>query len=463
MIGTEVQEKEFDLALTKALEEGNSHAQELILELQSADIAELIERLDENLQLEAFKLLPISIAAEVSTFLPQELRQEFWRESSDDYLAELLSEMEPDDRRFLLEAIPEERAIILLSLIESSEKQETEILLSYPEGSVGRLMTPYFVKVRPHWNLEYVLRYIRKYGPSAETLEVLYVIDRTGVLIDDIPVREVLLGDPESTVESLMNYEFISIHAKEDQELALRLMEKYDITVLPVLSDGNRLLGIVTTDDLFDVAEQEASEDIEKLGGMEALGDRYSGVSIYRLFRKRVIWLLGLFAGGLLTVVAMGPFQQKIEKEAILALFVPLIIASGGNTGTQAASLMIRALALSDVTLKDWFWVMKRELTNGLLLAGVLGVMGFITGYSASLMMSGGEMNVPVPLTLGMAIGFAVAIMVISGSLVGSMLPFIFGRMGIDPATSSTPAVATILDVTGVIVYFTVAGLILGF
>jgi magnesium transporter len=444
------------------MEEVETLNQAYLLELNDADIAEYLERLTEEEQLTTFLSLPVETAANVSTFLPQELREFFWRQMEHEHLARILTEMDPDDRKYLLEAVEEERIPEILALIEFKDKRDTEVIFSHPPESVGRLMTPHFIKVRPEWSLEFVLQHLRKYGGVAETLEVLYVINSKGQLIDEVTLRDVLLTTPSSTVSTLMDNEVICINANDDQEEAVRIMEKYDKSVLPVVDGSGKLLGIVTSDDLFDVAEQEASEDMEKLGAMEALGERYSGISIKRLFKKRVVWLSGLFAGGLLTVAAMGSFQEKIQQQAILALFVPLIIASGGNTGTQTASLMIRALALDDVELKDWFWVMKRELTNGLMLASVLGILGLLTGVVASIIFAAEGTGATAPLTMGVAIGLAIGCVVICGAFVGSMLPFVFGKMGIDPATSSTPAVATILDVTGLVVYFLVASLVIG-
>lgn len=454
---------ELSQTLCHQIDEGQLDKARSSLEgLMDPDVADVLIVLPESFEEKAFRLLSNERAARVATYLPQEMRERLWPRMSDQELAGFISALQPDDRRFVLDAVDAERAPRLLSLITPQERKETQVLFSYPEESVGRLMTPNYIRVRPEWTAQRVLDHIRQYGPTSETLETLYVIDKDGRLIDDIKLRDVLLLDPKASVKDIMDNEFICVNASKDQEETVRVMERYDIFVLPVVDESQKLVGIVTFDDVLDVAEVEASEDIEKLGAVEALGDRYSSVSLLRLFRKRVTWLVALFGGGLMTVIAMGSFQEKIEQQAILALFVPLIIASGGNTGTQTASLMIRALALGDVSLSDWWRVMKREIASGLLLASVLGSLGLITGLVAAHFFATGGIAAENPSIIGVAIGIAVGAVVVCGALVGSMLPFLFGRMGVDPATSSTPAVATILDVTGLVVYFLVASLVIG-
>ena len=369
--------------------------------------------------------------------------------------------MEPDDRPLLLETLPEERIPGLLEKVDPKERQETEDLLSYPEESVGRWMTPYMITLREHWTVERSLHHIREVGEEAESFQTLYVVDEQNHLVDDIKIRQILLADPKIKVRQLMDHQCVSLNVHADQEEAVRVMERYDRPVLPVVDDKNHLLGVVTFDDIADIAEFEASEDIEKLAGMGALGERYSSVSLMHLFRKRVFWLMALFAGGIFTIVAMSSFQDQLEQQAILALFVPLIIACGGNAGTQTASLMIRALALGDVTLPDWLTVVRRELISGILLGSVLGSFGFLTAFTVGWFLGGSS---PVsPLVIGFAIGLAIACVVICGTLVGSLLPFLLGRFGIDPATSSSPTVTIIVDVVGLFVYFFIAGLVIGF
>ncbi|MGZ5245081.1 MAG: magnesium transporter, partial [Bacteroidia bacterium] len=296
--------------------------------------------------------------------------------------------------------------------------------------------------------------YIRRYGQDSETLNVIYVVDEKGFLLDDIRVREVLLAQPDKKVSDLMDSSFTSLLVTDDQETAVSAFAKLSRVALPVIDSEGILVGIVTIDDAMEVAQEEDTEDIQKLGAVEALENPYLDVSIFEMVRKRGIWLVVLFLGEMLTASAMGYFEDEIAKAVVLALFIPLIISSGGNTGSQAATLIIRAMALGEVTLSDWWRVMRREIVSGLMLGTILGVIGFAriaiwTTFSDFY----GEHWFPLALT----VGFSLVGVVLWGTLSGSMFPLILKRFGLDPATSSAPFVATLVDVTGLIIYFSLA------
>jgi magnesium transporter len=319
-------------------------------------------------------------------------------------------------------------------------------------------MTPHFVRVKPHWTVAHAFDHIRRYGMDSETMSMVYVIDQNGRLIDDLRIRHLLLASPETLISDLMDERFVALKASDDREVAVEEIKDADLPALPVTDSQGVLIGIVTVDDILDVAEEEATEDIHKLGGSEALDEPYMEIAIPKMVRKRATWLVILFLSEMLTATAMGRFEAEIAKAVVLSIFVPLVISSGGNSGSQASTLIIRAMALGEVTLKDWWHVMRREILSGLLLGSVLGTIGFIRiTVWAELFHAYGEHWFLIALTVGLSL---VGI-VLWGSLSGSMLPFVLKRAGLDPATSSAPFVATLVDVSGLVIYFTVAAVIL--
>jgi magnesium transporter len=314
------------------------------------------------------------------------------------------------------------------------------------------------VRIRAQWTVTYALDHIRRYGRDSETMSMIYVIDDNGQLIDDLRIRQILLASPDARVSDLMDSRVVSLKATDNRETAIQVFRDKDLLALPVTDTENALIGIVTVDDILDVAEEEATEDIQKIGGSEALDEPYMKISISNMVRKRATWLVILFVSEMLTATAMGNFENEIAKAVVLATFVPLVISSGGNSGSQASTLIIRAMALGEVTLRDWWRVMRREVLSGLSLGAVLGIIGFMRISAwAFLFKSYGEHWFLLALTVGIAL---VGI-VLWGTLSGSMLPFLLRRLGLDPATSSAPFVATLVDVSGLIIYFSVASFIL--
>src|SRR6266853_6544462 len=330
---------------------------ELFREWPPADVAEVILDLPDDEQVIIFRVLPHALAADVFEYLDFDPQQKLLRAMAHEQVGAILNEMSPDDRTALLEELPSAAARQLIRLLTPEERRIAQSLLGYPEGSVGRLMTPDFIAVKEDWTVQQVLDYIREYGPDSETLNVIYVVDQAGKLIDDVRIREFLLKPVAHTVRELMEKTFVSLNVHDSQQDALNVFRKYDRTALPVVDSSGVLLGIVTIDDMLDVAEEEATEDIQKFGGMEALDEPYMRISLWKMIRKRAGWLVILFLGEMLTATAMASYQEELAKAVVLALLLPVIISSGGNSGSQASTLIVRAMALGQVTLRDWWRV----------------------------------------------------------------------------------------------------------
>jgi len=431
---------------------------ELFSDWPPADIAECITDFSEDEQVIVFRVLKHDQAADVFEYLDVEAQQKLLRAMAHEQVVGILNEMSPDDRTALLEELPSAAARQLIKLLTPEERSIARALLGYPEGSVGRLMTPDLIAVDAGWSVKEVLDYVRENGQDSETLNVIYVVDDRGKLLDDIRMREFLLKPLTAKVSDLMDHNYVTLSVTDSQEDAVNIFRKYDRTALPVVDSGGVLVGIVTIDDMLDIAEEEATEDIQKFGGMEALDEPYMRISLLRMVRKRAGWLVILFLGEMLTASAMGYYEGEIAKAVVLALFLPLIISSGGNSGSQASTLIIRAMALGEVTLGDWFRVMRKEIMAGLMLGCVLGVIGFMRVAVWSQFSNIYGPHWPL---VAMTVGFALVGVVLWGSISGSMLPFILRRVGADPATSSAPFVATLVDVTGLIIYFSIALLIM--
>jgi magnesium transporter len=427
---------------------------DVLSDLPAPDVAEVIQDIPERDQAVLFRLLPTATAAEAFEFLDRETQKTLLKALGHQEVATVLNEMHPDDRTALLEDLPGAVVQQMISLLTPEERKVAQSLLGYPEKSVGRLMTPDYIPVRKEWTVGESLNYIRTYGKDSETLNVIYVVDEKGKIIDDIHIRELLLSPLDRQIKDLMNENFVALQANDDQESAVNAFSKYNRVALPVVDASGTLLGIVTVDDVLSVAQKESTDDIQKFGGMEALDEPYISTPLFRMVQKRAGWLVILFLSEMLTATAMAFFQDEIAKAVVLALFVPLIISSGGNSGSQAATLIIRAMALGEVKLKGWWRVMRREVISGLMLGSILGSIGFmrIALWSAFSPVYG-----PHWLLVALTVGTSLVGVVLWGTLSGSMLPFVLKRFGADPATSSAPFVATLVDVTGLVIYFSVA------
>ncbi len=369
--------------------------------------------------------------------------------------AELLNELPADDRTAFLSELPSNAVRELVKTLDPEERKITLSLLGYPEGSVGRLMTPDYIYVYENDTVETVLNTIRKEAKNSETIDVIYVINKEGELLDDIRIKDFIIATPDKLVNELMDGRYIALHAKDDQRVAHEAFKMNNRVALPVVSRSNKLLGIVTIDDVLWVASEEFSEDMQMIGGTQALDEPYLDISLIKLFKKRVGWLIVLFLGEMLTATAMKYFEGEIQKFVVLVLFIPLIISSGGNTGSQASTLIIQAMAVGEINISNWWRVVRREFIQGLMLGTVLGIIGFIRVVIWAAISPGvyGEHEVRVAFT----VGFSLLGVVLWGTLSGSMLPILIKRLGGDPAVSSAPFVATLVDVTGLIIYFSVA------
>lgn len=431
---------------------------DILIEWDPSELAELISDIKEEDQAILFRLLPRELATKTFEYLELEAQENLLKAMGQEQVANILNDMSPDDRTALLEELPAEVTKQLLMLLTPEERSVALTLLGYPESSVGRLMTPDYIAVKKEWTIKEVLDYIRENGKNSETLNIIYVVDEKNKLIDDIKIREILLAPLDSKISDIMDENFVALKATDDQEVALEKFKKYDRVALPVTDSDGILIGIVTVDDVLDVAEEEATEDIHKMGAVTALEYPYMDTPFLEMVKKRATWLVILFVGEMLTATAMGFFEDEIARAVVLALFVPLIISSGGNSGSQASTLLTRALALGEIDSKDWLKVMKREIPSGFCLGTILAIIGFlriaIWEYSFHIY---GEHWLLVSLTVSLSlIG-----VVMWGTLSGSMLPLILKSLKVDPATSSAPFVATLSDVTGLVIYFSLAILLL--
>lgn len=434
---------------------------DVLSDWQPADIADLITDLPPGDRAIIFRILPRPIAAEAFSHASHEEQELLVKSLGDEQTAYLLNVMPPDDRTAFLEEMPGEVTIRLLSLLSPEELKIAKELLGYPEDSIGRLMTPDYISIHQEWDVNRVLDHVRRFGHHSETLDTLYVTDRRGKLLSTVRVRDILLSEPEMPIADLVDSEIVSLMATDDQETAVQVFKKYDVVALPVTDTSGVLLGIITVDDVLDVAEQEATEDIQKLGGMEALEEPYMSIKYSDMLRKRAPWLVLLFIAEMGATSAMARYDSEISGVPALAFFVPLIMSCGGNSGSQAGTLVIRAMALGEVRIADWLRVLKKEIFTSLTFGVILGIIGFVMVVVWNAISKGQRFGEHAG-HLGATLGLSVLGVVMWGTLVGGMLPFLLKRLNLDPATSSAPFVATLIDVTGLVIFFNVALWILG-
>lgn len=431
----------------------DTQLQEYLNNLNISDVEELIGELPEHGP-KFIEILSLNRAINVFRILEFPVQERIIKKLSGQKVEDLINELPPDDRTALFSELHGDAVQKLIQKLSPDNRKEALILLGYEEESVGRLMTPDYIAVKRTWDVSRVLSHIRRYGKNSETIDVIYVIDEHGVLLDDIRIREILLVKPETKVSELMDGRLISLSASDPQEEAINVFRMNNRTALPVVDTNDVLLGIVTVDDILWIANEEYTEDIQKIGGTEALDEPYLDINLFKLVKKRVGWLIILFLGEMLTATAMGYFGDEISKVVVLAYFIPLIISSGGNSGSQASTLIIQAMALGEVTVGDWWRVMRREILSGLMLGVCLGLIGFLRIAAWSMF---SNIYGPHWLLVGLTVGSSLIGIVLWGSLAGSMLPLLLKKLGADPATSSAPFVATLVDVTGLIIYFTIA------
>jgi magnesium transporter len=426
--------------------------------LTPRDIADFTNRYSQW-AVKLFQHLDTKSAARAFKFLRKKKQEDIIKALPEEKAAELLNALQPDDRTAFLSELSGSAVKELLKVLTPEHRAKTLELLGYDEGSVGRLMSPDYVSIKTSETCQDVLNIIRQRGKATENLNFLFVIDDKGVLIDDINIKDFLVVDPGTTVAQIMDYQFIALKVNDAQKEAIKVFRNNSRFALPVIDDNGILLGVVTLDDVLRLAESEGTREIQKIGGSEALDEPYTTISFASLVRKRAGWLIILFLGEMLTATAMGHFEGEISKAVVLALFIPLIISSGGNSGSQASSIIIRAMALGEIGFRDWWRVVRREVLSGLVLGTILGVVGFLRVFiwqKFHLYDYGIHW-----LKVASTVFFSLIGVVMWGTLSGSMLPLILKKLGADPAASSAPFVATLVDVTGLIIYFSVAYIIM--
>ncbi len=422
------------------------------------DLADAFSDLDEKSRGVVFRLLSKEKAADMFEYLDLDVQTSLLKSLGKEDVSAILNEMSPDDRTALLQELPGTIVKKLLNLLSNEERKVARTLLGYPDNSVGRLMTPEYIAVEKDWTIKKLLDYIREKGKEVDSLDYIYVIDKEGKFKGDIHIKDVLTNSLRTHISKIIKEPTLFLYASDNKEKAVQMFRKYDRVALPVIDTEGYLVGVVTVDDVIDVVEEINTEDIQRFGGLESLEYPYVKTPVLQLVRKRAGWLIVLFLGEMLTATAMAYFEEEIARAVVLALFVPLIISSGGNSGSQAATLIIRAMALQEISLKDWWLVMRREVISGLILGSILGSIGFlrITIWSVF-----GNVYGPHWFLVAVTVAISLIGVVLWGTLAGSMLPFILRKLGFDPASSSAPFVATLVDVTGLIIYFSVAAVIL--
>ncbi|MGI6549289.1 MAG: magnesium transporter [Syntrophomonadales bacterium] len=415
------------------------------------DIVDALLGLNKNNRVLAFRLIPREMSAEVFAYLEKEDRNALLKDLTDEETRHLLADLAPDDRTTLFEELPGQVTQRLLNLLSPEDLREARFLLGYPEYSVGRLMTPDYVAVRPEWTVAQALEHCRVKAKKSETLHVIYVVDASWRLLDALELYRFILAKPEEKVEEIMNYSFVSLSAFDDREEAVYTMQKYDLFSLPVVDSSGVLVGLVTFDDVFDVAQEEATEDIYKGAAVTPLTTSYREASVWELYSKRVSWLVILVFVSLLSAGVVALFEGTLQKVIALTIFIPLLLGSGGNAGAQSATLMVRALATGDLELSQWFSTLLKEMVVGVSLGLTLGVFGTVFGF----MRGGWE--------IGLIVGLTTVGIILLASLIGVTLPFILTRLNLDPAVASSPLITSITDFLGLLLYFVIAGVVLGF
>lgn len=423
---------------------------ERLRETPAPDVSDLLGQLEPSLRILVFRLLSRSRADQVFSYLESSKKDELLTDLTDEETRRLLAGLNPDDRTDFFEELPGQATQRLLNLLSPEDRRETLQLLGFPIESVGRLMTPDYVAVRPDWTIGEALEHIRKKGKDSETVNVIYVVDASWKLLDGLDLRRFILALPQDSVERIMDRSFQSISAQADREEAVRMIQHYDLEALPVVDSDGILLGIVTVDDVLDVAQEEATEDFHRVGAVIPLKEAYREAGLRALFQKRIGWLTGLILVNLAASEIIAFHEELLLSSIALTFFIPLLIATGGNTGAQSATLMIRAMATGDLRPDQWLRAFGKELLLGLLLGFTLGVLAWFIGIYR-----GG-------FGLSLVIFLSMAAIVLVSNLIGAGLPFLLSRLRLDPAVASSPLITSVADVAGLAIYFFIAVRVLG-
>lgn len=428
--------------------------------LYPPDIAEIFNELEIEEAKYVYSQLDEQIAADVLVELDDDVREDFLASLTSKEIAEHIDNMDSDDAADVIAELPDNVQGEVLSQMEDSEQASDIVeLLNYDENTAGGLMATELIRVHVNSGSLECVREIRAQAEAVENIYAIYVVDDDEKLVGLLSLKKLVISPTNSKIADIYDPKVISVKTNTDVEEVANIMDKYNLVVLPVVDALGRLVGRITVDDVVDVRREEETEDLQKMAGMEALDEPYMSISIFGILKKRAGWLIVLFLGETLTASAMSFFENEIAKAVVLAMFIPLIISSGGNTGSQASTLVIRALALGEITIRDWWLIIRKEIRVGLLLGGLLGLIGFlrVVIWAQFTTLYG-----PHWLELAMTVGFSLVGVVLWGNTMGSLFPLLLKRLGMDPAVSSAPFVATLVDVTGLIIYFTVASIFLG-
>lgn len=414
------------------------------------DVADLIMDPNTPERTLIFRMLKRQMASEVFSYLEPMHKDALLRDLTDEESRRLLGDLTPDDRTDFLEELPGQAVQRFLNLLSPEDLREAHILLGYPEDSVGRIMTPDYVAVRPDWTVERALEHIRNRGTDSETVNVIYVTDDSWKLMDSLDLRRFILAESWQTIASIMDYNFIAVAANADREDAVQLIQRYDLIALPVMDSDGILLGIVTVDDVLDVAEEEATEDFQKTAAVEPLKMSYRESGIMSLYSKRIVWLCVFFCINMITAGIIAAFEDVLRATVTLAFFIPLLSACGGNTGAQSSTLIVRALAVGDLRVNQWLSNIGRELAIGFFLGFTMGMAGWVMG-----LFTGG-------LEIAFVVFSAMLCIVLVSNIIGVTVPFLLLKLRFDPAVASSPLITSIADVVGLFIYFSLASMILG-
>jgi magnesium transporter len=422
---------------------------ESIADWPAPDLADLLMSMEKPQRVLLFRSLPPELASRVFAELETREVDTFLKDLTDEETRQLLADLPPDDRTNLLEELPGKATQRLLNLLSPADLAEARLLLGFPEESIGRLMTPDYVAVRAHWTIHRAIEHIRQRGKGIENISIIYVVDEYWHLLDALELQRFVLADPDQTVESIMDRSFVNLSAYDDREVAVRTFDRYDLSAVPVVNSEGVLLGVVTIDDVLDVALEEATEDFQKSAGVSPLGENYQDASVWFLYRKRIGWLLALIGVNLVSSGIIAAYEEILSATIALAFFIPLLIDTGGNTGAQSASLMIRDLATGNTQLNQWARTVLKELLEGLILGLTMGIAAYFLGF-----FRGG-------IEVAFIVGLSMMLLVFFANLVGISLPFVLTRFNMDPAVASSPLITTLVDALGLFIYFNIATWIL--
>lgn len=455
MLAEELREKILEGDLTELLRHSGD-------EDFPAEVGRLLQTFDDEEAISTFLSLPEDLKTKTFSFLDHVIQLGIMEELPGPQRSNVLNNLESNDRITFFESLDGVEVTEYLALLSDKNRLDTYDILGYPEQSVARLINTRFTTVRKEWTLGQAVEHIRRFYSDTPDANVIFVVDNNGKLVDDLPIRRLILNDQTKKIEDIMDGFYVKLDIQDSIDDAIQKFKEYDRVAIPVTNSNNVVMGVVTIDDVIDEAEEKDTKDMQQFGGVESLDLPYVKTDFFTMIQKRAGWLIVLFIGELFTATAMAHFEMEISKAIVLQLFIPLIISSGGNSGSQAATLIIRAMALKELSYRDWWYVMRREIFSGLTLGAILGIIGFIRiaiWQHLGWYNYGSHFNW---MLVGLTVSLSVIGIVLWGTLTGSMIPMILKRLRLDPATSSAPFVATLVDVTGLVIYFSIAAAILG-